>query len=117
MGSIKVTTEGTEVTESQGSDGEMSPEEAACWASAFEEFNSARKANGDAIAQLAVDNFHEVPPPSPFGLPQPPYADERSCGGSHLPLAEASRESDRESHESQIPLWVRHGLLRRLWRR
>lgn len=38
----------------------MSTEDAASWATAFEEFNNARKANGDAIAQLAVENFHEV---------------------------------------------------------
>lgn len=38
----------------------MSPEASAAWAAAFEEFNLARKANGDAIAQLAVENFQEV---------------------------------------------------------
>lgn len=73
MGSIKVTTEGNEVIESQGSDGEMSPEDAACWASAFEEFHDARKANADAIAQLAVGNFHEVPPSSCLSSPHRPW--------------------------------------------
>jgi hypothetical protein len=48
---------------------EMSPADAASWAAAFEEFNTARKVNGDAIAHLAVENFHEVSPPL---LPPPP---------------------------------------------
>mmetsp|Transcript_21348 Transcript_21348/g.30907 ORF Transcript_21348/g.30907 Transcript_21348/m.30907 type:complete len:455 (-) Transcript_21348:652-2016(-) len=38
----------------------MDSDVAASWANAFEEFNAARKPNGDAIATLAVENFHEV---------------------------------------------------------
>jgi hypothetical protein len=68
------------------------------WALAFEEFNSVRKPNADAIADLAVENFHEVTSllwsslartthiisslsdsPCVF-LPLPSLVDEGSCG-------------------------------------
>lgn len=60
LGSITTTVDGTETVESEGSVGDISTEQASAWATAFEEFNTARKANGDAIAQLAVENFHEM---------------------------------------------------------
>lgn len=38
----------------------MSSELAASWRAAFEAFHVARKPNGDAVAELALANFHEV---------------------------------------------------------
>ena len=44
-------------------DGPVSPMPetlAAPWATAFDAFHAARKPNGDAVADLALANFHEV---------------------------------------------------------
>jgi hypothetical protein len=38
----------------------MAPELATHWKSAFDSFHESRKPNGDAIADLALANFHEV---------------------------------------------------------
>lgn len=38
----------------------MSPTEAADWAAAFDEYTAARKTNGNAIADMALENFEEV---------------------------------------------------------
>ena len=38
----------------------MDPNLAAQWASAFNEYSLARKTNGDAIADMALENFEEV---------------------------------------------------------
>jgi kynurenine 3-monooxygenase len=74
--------------ESEAANTDMSPAEAASWAAAFEEFNTARKENGDAIAHLAVENFHEV---LQLLLPSSSScrSDERSCRRSHLLASEA----------------------------
>lgn len=60
IGSIKTITNGQETVEFEGLSIEMPAEEAISWANAFEEFHNSRKCNGDAIADLAVENFHEM---------------------------------------------------------
>ncbi len=60
LGAITVTSDGVETIFSEGSSEDIAHDKAAAWALAFEEFNTARKANADAIASLAVENFHEV---------------------------------------------------------
>lgn len=38
----------------------MEPTESTKWASAFKEYSEARKVNGNAIADMALENFEEV---------------------------------------------------------
>ena len=43
-----------------GEENRMDPVEAAQWASAFAEYSDARLTNGNAIADMAIENFEEA---------------------------------------------------------